>query len=97
MTGSRKYVRESTRMNDTAEFTDENVKEDASLPIGAPVRVGRLSDLTSLRAELGRLYREARRREGRFPDALTAQRLANVLASVRTLVELETIERRLAA
>lgn len=50
----------------------------------------------SIRAEPGRLYREARRRHGRFPDALVAQRLANVLGGVRDLVALEDIERRLA-
>jgi hypothetical protein len=76
---------------------------DGALPVGAPVRVARLDDLKAIRGEAGRLYREARRRHGRYPDALTAQRLANVLGNVRTLIEvadlsdrLDAIERKLA-
>ena len=69
---------------------------DLPLAIGAPVRVSRLDDLLHLRAEISRLYREARRREGRFPDALTAQRLANVLGAVRGAIEMEEVVRRLA-
>lgn len=67
------------------------------LAVGSAVRVGRLEDLVSLRAEAGRLYREARRREGRYPDALTAQRLANVLGAVRGYIEVIELEQRLAA
>jgi len=69
---------------------------DLPLAVGAPVRVSRLDDLTHVRAELSRLYREARRREGRFPDALTAQRLANVLGAVRGAIEMEEVVWRLA-
>jgi hypothetical protein len=79
-----------------SDFDDENDPDGKALAVGGPVRVARLSDLVSIRAELGRLYREARRRHGRFPDALVAQRLANVLGGVRDLVMLEDIERRLA-
>jgi hypothetical protein len=50
-----------------------------------------------VRAELGRLYREARKREGRYPDALTASRLALVLGSVQKIIELADFERRLEA
>jgi len=67
------------------------------LAVGSPVRVGRLEDLKSLRAEAARLYRETRRREGRYPDALTAQRLATVLGSVRGYIELTEMEERMAA
>lgn len=64
-------------------------------PVGSPVRVGRLASLVSVRAELSRLYREARRRHGRYPDALTAQRLASVLGDIRNAIELEEIRGRL--
>lgn len=87
-------------MDETAEFVPCEPSKDAGsngLVIGGVVRVGRLEDLKSIRAELARLYREARRREGRYPDALTATRLANVLGNVRALVELQAIEARLDA
>jgi len=71
--------------------------EDKQLAVGSPVRVGRLETLISLRAEAARLYREARRREGRYPDALTAQRLAAVLGSVRGYIELTELEARMTA
>jgi len=48
------------------------------LGIGSPVHVGRLEDVKSIRAEVARLYRAARRRAGRYPDALTAQDLAEL-------------------
>ena len=85
-----------TEHRGSAEGATENGKPGNDLPIGAAVRVSKLSTLTCVRAELGRLYREARRREGRYPDALTAQRLANVLGHVRTMIEVELIEQRLA-
>jgi hypothetical protein len=75
----------------------ENPSTDNRLDVGGVVRVSRLDDLKRIRAESARLYREARRREGRFPDALTAQRLAQVLGTVRTMVELEAFERRIEA
>ncbi len=84
-----------------AEFVPEKpngstgIAETDVLAVGSTVRVGRLEDLKSLRAECARLYREARRREGRYPDALTAQRLASVLGSVRGLIELADLEQRL--
>lgn len=73
----------------------ENNVPGKELAVGAPVRVARLHDLVAVRAELGRLYREARRREGRFPDALTAQRLSNVLGALRTSLEVVEIRDRL--
>jgi hypothetical protein len=79
---------------ESAKFVDENPNEDTPLAVGAPVRVGRLKSAVSVRAELGRLYREARRREGRFPDAQTAQRLANVLNAIRQAIESEDLEAR---
>lgn len=80
-----------------AKATAGNGSDQSNLAIGSAVRVGRLQDLVSLRAEAARLYREARRREGRYPDALTAQRLASVLGSVRGYIELVELEQRLAA
>jgi hypothetical protein len=81
--------------SESEQFDPGRHSRDSELRVGAPVRVGRLQDLRTVRAELGRLYREARRREGRYPDALTAQRLANVLGSLRTAIELEDLEKRL--
>ena len=86
-----------TEPHDSANVEAGNPSGDNDLRVGAPVRVGRLSDLKTMRAEVGRLYREARRREGRYPDALTAQRLANVLGHVRTVMEIELLEQRLSA
>ena len=82
---------------ESAQSEGENPCADEPLRIGAPVRVPRLDDASHIRAELARLYREARRRHGRYPDAMTAQRLANVLAAVRQALEIEELARRLAA
>jgi hypothetical protein len=70
---------------------------NGSLPIGAEVRVARLNSLVAVRCELGRLYREARRRHGRYPDAQTAQRLSSILAAISTSIEVHDLEKRLAA
>jgi len=67
------------------------------LPVGGRVRVSRLDTLAHVRAELGRLYREARQRAGRYPDSLTAARLASILGQVRTAIEVEELEQRVAA
>ncbi len=89
-----------TDPRETTEFDGDGANagaESAPLRIGAPVRVGRLESLTSIRAELGRLYRETRRRVGKFPTPLEAQRMAAVLGDIRGLVELEAVAARLAA
>lgn len=67
------------------------------LDVGGPVRVARLNSLVAVRAELGRLYREARRKHGRFPDAQTANRLAAILGAVGSSIELVDLEQRLKA
>jgi hypothetical protein len=82
---------------ESADPESENPRADEPLRVGAPVRVPRLDEPAAIRAELARLYREARRRHGRYPDAMTAQRLANVLAAVRQALEIEELARRLAA
>jgi hypothetical protein len=79
------------------DITPENPRDDKALPVGASVRVARLDDLRRVRAEISRLYREARRREGRYPDAITAMRLANVLGHVRTAIEVDELRARLDA
>ncbi|MEX0734555.1 MAG: hypothetical protein WDZ66_11310 [Steroidobacteraceae bacterium] len=79
----------------TAEVGAETRKPGADLAIGATVRVARLADLKAMRCEVGRLYRECRRHHGRFPDALTGQRLANILGHVRTMLEVELLEERI--
>jgi hypothetical protein len=56
-----------------------------------------LDTLRHVRAEQARLYREARKNEGRNPDALTALRLSMILGSLRQVIELEDLERRVTA
>lgn len=75
----------------------QNLNTTKTLAVGADVRVSRLDTLAACRAELGRLYRESRRRAGRFPAPLEAKRLAGVLGEVRSAIELEDLEVRLAA
>lgn len=79
-----------------AHRTAEKSREIKGGRKSADVRVSRLDTLAHLRAELGRLYREARRREGRDPDAQTALRLANILGAIRQSIEVEELERRIA-
>jgi hypothetical protein len=65
--------------------------------VGGPVRVARLNSLVAVRAELGRLYRESRIHHGRYPDALTASRLAGILGAISSSIELIDLEQRIAA
>jgi len=95
-THENEYIR-GARTCESADREGGNVSNTEEVRIGAPVRVSRLDDASHIRAELARLYREARRRHGRYPDAMTAQRLANVLAAVRQALEIEELARRLAA
>jgi hypothetical protein len=85
-----------------ADQTDETTKgkpksayTGKDLPIGSPVRVSRLDTLTHLRAEHGRLYREARRREGKHPDATTALKLSQILNGMQRTLDVELLEKRL--
>lgn len=73
----------------------QRMQERVTLDIGAEVRVSRLHSLISVRAEVGRLYREARKREGRFPDALTALRLSTILNTVTTAIEIAEHEKQI--
>jgi hypothetical protein len=61
------------------------------------VRVSRLDTLAHVRREAGRIYRQARRFEGRDIDALTALRLSMILGTVRQSIEMEELERRVQA
>jgi len=79
-----------------ADIDPESSRPARALGLVSPLRVARLDNLRRVRAELGRLYREARRREGRFPDALTAQRLSNVLGALRTAIEVDELHARVA-
>jgi hypothetical protein len=80
------------------ERESENLKQNMEGPQSNPLmRVSRLDTLRHVRAEAGRLYREARRREGRNPDALTAQRLATILGAVQKSIEIQDIAERLEA
>lgn len=81
----------------TLEAAPDNETSPSGPAVGSPVRVGRLESLISVRAELAKLYREARRRHGRYPDALTASRLAAILSDVRASIELEAVRERLDA
>jgi hypothetical protein len=58
------------------------------------LRVGRLDTIGSVRSELGRLYRAARRGD---LDCLDATRLAVLLKEIRATIESHDIERRLVA
>ena len=80
---------------ETTQCNREKTNEHKALDIGASVRVSRLDSLKACRSELGKLYREARKRAGRYPAPLEAKRLADVLAGVRNAIELEDFEKRL--
>ena len=82
---------------ETTQFNDQEPLPPVALAVGSPVRVPKLDSVIALRGEAARLYRECRKREGRYPDAMTGQRLANILSSVRTALELSEIAERLAA
>jgi hypothetical protein len=82
--------------DETTQFDNPEATPGAALAVGSPVRVPRLDSVIALRGEAARLYRECRKREGRYPDAMTGQRLANILGTVRTALELSEIAERLA-
>jgi hypothetical protein len=58
------------------------------------VRIGRLTTVGQVAAELGRLYRQARRGDVAVADA---SRLATILAAMRQCLEASEIESRIAA
>jgi hypothetical protein len=58
------------------------------------IRIGRLNTPLAVAAELGRVYRQARREE---LDPAFASRLANILATLRQCLETAEIEERLKA
>jgi hypothetical protein len=64
------------------------------LPRQRAIRIGRLNTPLAVAAELGRVYRQARREE--LEPAL-ASRLANILATLRQCLETAEIEERLKA
>ena len=57
------------------------------------VRIGRLTTVGQVAAELGRLYRQARRGDVAVADA---SRLATILAAMRQCLEASEVERRIA-
>ena len=57
------------------------------------VRIGRLTTVGQVAAELGRLYRQARRGDVAVADA---SRLATILAAMRQCLEASELERRIA-
>lgn len=57
------------------------------------VRIGRLTTVMEVAAELGRIYRDARHKK---IDAAFASRLANILAVMRQCLETAEFERRIA-
>jgi hypothetical protein len=57
------------------------------------VRIGRLTTVGEVAAELGRLYRQARRGDVPVTDA---SRLATILAVMRQCLEASELERRIA-
>lgn len=58
------------------------------------VRIGRLDTIGGVITEMGRVYRQARRKE---LDTLDANRLVGILAQIRTTMELSEIEERMRA
>jgi hypothetical protein len=62
------------------------------MPKRRKVRIGRLTTVGQVAAELGRLYRQARR--GDVPVA-DASRLATILAAMRQCLEASELERRI--
>ena len=85
----------ASQSRETTQCEAQNSKGNNPLDIGASVRVSRLDTLKACRIELGKLYREARKRAGRYPSPLEAKRLADVLAGVRNAIEMEEFEHRL--
>jgi CO dehydrogenase/acetyl-CoA synthase alpha subunit len=57
------------------------------------VRIGRLTTLSEIATEIGRLYRAAR--QGK-EDTLVAQRLATILTAMRQCLEIADVERHIA-
>ncbi len=85
----------TSRVPQPTQCGTEKANTVKELAVGAPVRVSRLDNLKACRSELGKLYREARKRAGRYPLPLEAKRLADVLAGVRAAIEMEEFEHRL--
>jgi hypothetical protein len=56
------------------------------------IRIGRLTSVGQVAAELGRLYRQARRGDVAVTDA---SRLATILAAMRQCLEASELERRI--
>jgi hypothetical protein len=56
------------------------------------IRIGRLTTVGQFAAELGRLYRQARRGDVAVADA---SRLATILAAMRQCLEASELERRI--
>ena len=83
--------------NDSTDSTPKSAYTGKDLMIGSPVRVSRLDTLVHLRAEHGRLYREARRREGKHPDATTALKLSQILNGMQKTVEIEQLQKEVDA
>lgn len=95
MTNVENGAQEASDPREIAEVSNDLPRTAKFLPVGASVRVARLSNAVELRAELARVYREARAREGRYPSAQTALRLANVLSALRAAIETEDLAKRI--
>ena len=85
----------ASQSHETTQCEAEKSNRNKPLDIGASVRVSRLDSLKACRSELGKLYRESRKRAGRYPLPLEAKRLADVLGGVRQAIEMEEFEHRL--
>ena len=85
----------ASQSHETTQCEAEKSNRNKPLDIGASVRVSRLDSLKACRSELGKLYRESRKRAGRYPLPLDAKRLADVLSGVRQAIEIEDLEKRL--
>ncbi len=63
---------------------------------GQPARVGPLRTTAEIRDALARICRETIRREGRFPEAAVAQKLASILGTLHSMTAGADLEARLA-
>lgn len=74
------------------ELAEEQTSEENSPTRQRAVRIGRLTTLSEIATEIGRLYRAAR--QGK-EDTLVAQRLATILTAMRQCLEVADVEHRM--
>lgn len=76
-------------------MSDSDLPE--TLPPKGETRVGKLDSIRDVRAELGRLYRTARRNCGEDISPTDASKLAHILSTIGRQLEASELEDRIAA